>query len=364
MRWPTKAVVAGSLLLVSCAPAAGPPAKPSPDLAALSQQVISDPLTVGPDNGPGCAAAVGKQGTVVWHGAYGLADVDAGTPITESTVFDIGSVTKQFTATLILLLAADGKLALDDNVSDHVDGLPTWSDDVTLDQLIHHTSGIPEYMPLLGDKGYEPEDTAGRKLAFEVIAGMTELDSKPGTSFAYSNSNYILLGYVIEQVTGAPIADVLAERIFRPLDLGMVMQPTGPVTGKARSYRVGAYGTGDDIYDWHWDAAGAAGIQSHVVDLVRWGDNYRTGKLGGQALLDAQLADAADPGDGDGSRYGAGIVILPDRGLFHGGQYGGFHTLFRVSPDRTQEIVVACNLLDVDVEAIGEKLANLWQTSH
>jgi CubicO group peptidase (beta-lactamase class C family) len=356
------AVVAGSLLLlVSCAPAADPTPAPSPDRAALSQRLISDPLSVGPDNGPGCAAAVGRQGTVVWHGAHGLADVKARTPITESTIFDIGSVTKQFTATTILLLVAEGKLRLDDKLSDHVDGLPRWSDDVTIHQLIHHTSGIPEYIPLLEAKGYTLQQPLGRKRAFEVIAEATRLDFKPGTRFAYSNSNYILLGYLIERVTRAPIADVLANRIFRPLGLGMVMEPTAPVTGKARSYRVGAYGTGDEIADWHWDASGGAGIQSRVSDLVRWADNYRTGKLGGAALLHAQLAHAVDIGDGDGTRYGAGMFIPSDGSLVHGGEYGGFHTLLRVSPDRQQELVVACNLFDADIEAIGEKLGALWQ---
>ncbi len=139
------------------------------------------------------------------------------------------------------------------------------------------------------------------------------------------------------------------------------MEPTDRVTGKARSYQLVPYGNGYDIADWHWDASGAAGIQSRVTDLIRWGDNYRTGKLGGQTLLDAQLAGAVDPGEGDGSRYAAGIVIRPNQALVHTGGYGGFRTLLEVSADRTQVLVVACNLEDVDVEAIGEKLAELWE---
>jgi len=104
MRGLTQVVVAGSLLLlVSCSPWTGPTSEPSPGRAELSQRLISDDLSVGPESGPGCAAAVGKEGAVVWHGVHGVADMDAGTPITESTNFDIGSVTKQFTATMILL---------------------------------------------------------------------------------------------------------------------------------------------------------------------------------------------------------------------------------------------------------------------
>ena len=332
----------------------------SPDRAALSQRVISDPFNVGPDRGPGCAAAVGKKGKIVWQGVHGVADVDEAKPITESTIFDIGSITKQFTATMILLLAAEKRLALSDNVSEYVHGLPAWGDDVTIDQLIHHTSGIPEYGPLLEAKGYELEDTMERRSAFEVIAGASKLDSKHGTGYAYSNSNYILLGYVIERVTGSPLADVLADRIFRPLHLDLVMEPTDPVTGKARSYQVGAYGTGWDIADWHWDASGAAGIQSRVADLIRWGDNYRTGKLGGRDLLDAQLAHAVGTGEGDGSRYGAGIGVGKDGSLGHTGGYGGFHSLFAVSADRTQVLAVLCNVWEADVDAIGGELAELW----
>lgn len=347
----------GALLLVASCTPADPAPNPSPDRAALSQKVIDDAVTAA--DGPGCAAAVGHQGAVVWQGAKGVADVETGTPITEATVFDIGSVTKQFTATMILLLVADGGLALDDAVSDHVDGLPAWAGDVTIDQLIHHVSGIPDYIPLLIAEGYPLEGPAERDLALQTIVGVTRLNAVPGTRHEYSNSNYILLGYVIEKVAGAPLADVLADRIFRPLDLGMIMEPTGPVTGKARSYRTAASGSGYEVADWHWDAAGAAGIQSRLADLVAWGDNYRTGNVGGRQLLDLQLAGAVDTGEGEGTQYGAGIFI-EEGALFHLGEYGGFHALLGISADREQAIAVACNLSEIDVNATAVEIAELW----
>ena len=137
------------------------------------------------------------------------------------------------------------------------------------------------------------------------------------------------------------------------------MAPTEAVPGKARSYRFGA-GTPYFPADWHWDAAGAAGIQARLADLVRWADNYRTGTLGGPDLLQAQLKDSVD--SDNGSRHGAGISLMPDGSLTHDGEYGGFHTLFYVSPDRTREIVVAGNLAEISVGAIGERLAELWPT--
>lgn len=295
----------------------------------------------------------------MWQGARGVADLDSGTPITESTVFDIGSVTKQFTATMILLLAADGKLSLDDHVSEHLHGLPDWAEWVSISDLIHHASGIPDYIGLLLAEGYQLETPTGRDLALEAIADVRELDFKPGTRFEYSNSNYLLLGYLIERVAQNPLADVLMNRIFRPLGLDLVMAPTEAVPGKARSYRFGDK-TRYRVADWHWDAAGAAGIQARPADLVQWADNYRTGTIGGQDLLQAQAKDTVDTGDG--SRYGAGILTMADGSLTHNGEYGGFHTLFYVSPDRTREIAVACNLAEINVNEIGQKLAELWPT--
>lgn len=359
MRSLTGGVISIALLLASCSSPMGPTPTPSPDKAVLSQSVID--RVVSPADGPGCAAAVGDRGAVVWQGSRGVADLDAGAPITESTIFEIGSVTKQFTATAILLLVADGRLSLDDHLSEHLSGQPAWGDAVTIDQLIHHDSGIPEYFPRLQAKGYDLETLTQREAALEVIANITRLDSEPGTQFYYSNSNYLLLGYVIERVTGQALAAVLADRIFRPLGLELILEPIDPVAGKARSYRWTSSGTGYQLGDWKWDAAGAAGIQSGVADLVRWGDNYRTGKLGGRSLLDAQVAGAVDVGAGDGTRYGAGIAAAPDGSLFHPGTYGGFRTLFTVSADRTRVLAVACNLAALDVDTIAQQLAEIWK---
>jgi len=358
VRWLTGwVIISFCSVLVSCSPAVAPSPVLSPDTAALSQRVIDEAVPA--TDSPGCAAAVGASGIVTWHGARGLADVEAGVAISESTVFDIGSVSKQFTATMILLLAADGKLALNDPVSDHIDGLPDWGDEVTISQLVHQVSGIPEYIRLLEGKGHELEDAVGRDVAFAAIAEVKQLQFIPGAAFVYSNSNYLLLGYVIEQVTGERLADVLASRIFRPLGLELVMAPTVRVPGKARSYRFA--GSEYEIADWRWDAAGAGGIQSRLADLVTWADNYRTGKLGGPGLLQAQIADAVEVGESGGGRYGAGIAVMPDGSLWHTGEYGGFHTLFRVSADRSGVLVVACNLAWINIEELGVKLAEIWR---
>jgi CubicO group peptidase (beta-lactamase class C family) len=136
-------------------PAAEDSPSSSHDAASRSQAVID--ALVQPDD-PGCSAAVEVEGEVVWEGVQGVADLDQGKRIAPETVFDAGSVSKQFTATAILLLAGDGTLSLEDPLSRHVSGLPGWADTVSVDQLVHHTSGIPEYFALLTDGGQEFTD--------------------------------------------------------------------------------------------------------------------------------------------------------------------------------------------------------------
>jgi CubicO group peptidase (beta-lactamase class C family) len=331
--------------------------RPSFDRAALSQRVL-DRLVTTPEDGPGCAAAVGGQGQVVWYGTHGMADIEAGTPISESTVFGIASVTKQFTAAMILMLAAENELDLDDAVSAHVDGLPSWGDDVTLDQLIHHTSGVPDYEAPLVEQGHETTEPVGRRAILKAIVGTKKLDFEPGTDWAYSNAGYVLLGYVIEAVTGKPLDEVLTERVFEPLRLDMVLEPVDHVGGQARAYGLDA---GEYVrLGWPWDIAGASGIQSTVADLVRWGDNYRTGTVGGRQLLDAQVADPVEVAPDDDWRYGAGIFVLPDGSVVHDGDWAGFHTRLQVSADRGQVLVVACNFAEANVDTISYELTQLW----
>jgi len=331
--------------------------------AARSQLVLDQAVAA---DLPGCSAAVGERGVVIWQGVRGMADLETRTPISPDTIFDVASVSKQFTATAALLLADRGELALSDPLSKHLTGLPSWSRTVTLDQLMHQVSGIPDFMDMLG---VLPEEETGRERGLQVISEVEFLASKPGSRWKYSNSNYLLLGLVVEQVSGQPLAEFLRENIFGPLQLPMVMGSTSPLPGKAHSYRISSYGDWE-IADWHVDVTGAGGIQTTPEALVRWADNYRTGRVGGKELLKEQLAGAElmDPADTTvsgpgGSRYGAGIVSDPDGTLWHDGDYGGFHSEFFVLPDRQRAIAVACNSSGTNIAALRESLTEIWQTT-
>jgi CubicO group peptidase (beta-lactamase class C family) len=167
--------------------------------------------------------------------------------------------------------------------------MPGWAHRVTLAQLMHHSSGIPDYFGDLGPKGWE-EATLNRQDALAKISAARKLRFQPGTKWEYSNSNYLLLGVVIEHVSGQPLETFLKERIFDPLQLRMVADPGQEmIPGGARSYR--QPGSAFENVNWHFYALGPSDIWSTSADLVRWADNYRNGSVGGPALLTRRLME-------------------------------------------------------------------------
>jgi CubicO group peptidase (beta-lactamase class C family) len=320
-----------------------------------SQNVLDHAIEVG---APGCSAAVGVKGKVVWTGVRGVADTSTGSAITTQTVFDIASASKQFTATALLLLVDAGKLTLNDPLSRYVPELPTWATTVTVGQLMHQTSGIPEYVGLLEAQGFQFSDRTTEDQALQALVSVPNLEFKPGSRFEYSNSNYLLLGEIVQRISREPLARFLTEQIFHPLGLAMVVDPTGQIPNKAVSYE-----TGSDEYratKSGWEQVGDGGIQTTPSQLVYWADNYRTGRVGGPGLLDAQLTGAVPTQPGGGDSYAAGIYLLANGMLDHDGAWGGFVTAFRVSKDRTTSLAISCNTDKQDPEALADSLGKLW----
>ncbi|MEO5921274.1 MAG: serine hydrolase domain-containing protein [Pseudolysinimonas sp.] len=296
------------------------------------QSLLSDEAVASlvPATEPGCSAAVGVGGSVIWAGAGGLADLAAGTPVTTATRFDIASVSKQFTATAILMLQRDGLLSVSDPIGAYVDGLPSWGGTVTLDQLIHHTSRIPDFWVELDEVGIGFADPADQAATVKAIARETKLE--PGSGYEYSNSNYVLLAEVVHRVSGLTLPDFLAQRIFEPLGLAMVVAPTLHAPDIAR-----AYGDTLQLEESGWTAYGHTGIITTPSELARWGDQYRTGPM----VQDDFSVGAVD--EGAGELYAAAIDIEVDGDLNHTGRWGGYVSDFTVSADRDTTIAVICN---------------------
>jgi CubicO group peptidase (beta-lactamase class C family) len=372
-----RTVAAGLCLLVLAAllggctptaespPAAARSADDTAGRAARSDELLERTL---PADEPGCSAAVGIEGEVMWAGARGLADLATKRTLTPATTLDIASVSKQFTATAVLLLAGEGRLALTDPLSRWVPGLPTWSDQVTIDQLLHHTSAIPDYGTLLSAAGYELSDPTTQQQALAVIARTPSLNGRLQGMFRYSNSNYLLLAEVVASAGQQPLPEFAHTRIFEPLALDMAIDPSGAHPdntdpSSARSYVYDRTRERWEAAGSRWEQIGDGSVQTTPSELVRWADTYRTGRLGGRQLVDAQLHSTTTAGPGE-DRYAAGIEVAADGALSHDGGWAGFLTNFRVSADHRIAVAVSCNRVadrsPSDIEGITDQLRAEW----
>ena len=297
--------------------------------------------TLHEDHIAGASVAVAINGTTAYDAAFGLSDVAAGMPAATTTSYPIGSITKQFTAACIMLLARDGRLALDDPLSRYVPELP-WGERVTLRHLLDQESGIVDFR--LGVL-----DTSSALAHGDVVDRLkqTDLLFAPGSQYAYSNSNYYLLGMVIEKVSGESYARFLRERVLTPLGLYATYYDDGS-SGEPKPAR-GTLANSDgpqpvppENADWSF-AAGA--LASTTADLIRWDDSLRNG-----ALLDkASLQEVFTPGtldNGDATDYAFGWVVEEHNGhreVWHNGEVTGYHAMNATYPDDRTDVVVLTN---------------------
>jgi len=301
---------------------------------------------------PGCSAAVAVNGELAWSGARGVADKASRTPLTQKSVFDFASVSKQFTATAILLLEHEGVLSQHDPLSKWVPGLPEWAGSVALGDLMHHRSGIPDYTVLLADQGVAVTDPATQEDALRAIGAVSELRAKPGSAFEYSNSNYVLLAQAAENAAATPFADLLSSRVFGDHELSLAR--TGPDV--VRNYEGGKETRSA------WSQVGDGSVHGTPATLVLWADYYRTRSIDGVDVGDEATSGAKPTGAPDGSKYGAGILVGSDDTLSHIGVWAGAVTLFGVTADRATVLAVSCNSTDAPAEPIAQGLRTIWGT--
>jgi CubicO group peptidase (beta-lactamase class C family) len=332
-------------------------------------------------HGPGCVAAVGSEGAVLWSGARGIADLDAGTPLTTDTVFDIGSVSKQFTATAVLLLAVDGRLSLADPIARYLGGLPPWGAEITIGDLMRNVSGVPDYGDRLLAAGHDWADAVSHEQTLDTIWAMSDLDFPPRTGWAYSSTNFVLLGEIVTRLSGQPLPTFLRENVFEPLRLDMTLNPIGPVAGRAVPYLHDDDGTLVEFRSG-WVQYGDGFVQTTPRELVRWADVYRTGQIGTRNVGGLQFAGAATvPAGADGAEwalgnddhgefrgspigaeYGAGMFRLADGRLSHSGWWG-HGSYLEVSADRRLAVAVCCNVETYSMRATAEQLAAVARRS-
>ena len=348
------AALAGTLLVVGCAPD-----RPlSPAVARGIDAVFADMDRPG---SPGASVSVIRDGDIIFSRSYGYAQIEHGVPVTPTTVFHVASVSKQFTAMAVTLLAAEGALSLDDPVQRHLDFVPHFEHPTTVRQLIHHTSGIRDQWQLLGISGWRLDDVITTEQIVGLMARQRELNFVPGSEYLYSNMGYTLMAQTVEAVSGMSFPEFTAARIFRPAGMNRThFHDDHRHVVPDRAYSYAPVPPGDDDGAGTDDAsgprftksvlsyanAGATSLFTTANDLARWLDNFRHEMVGGPRVM-TMMKTRGILNNGDTIPYAHGIIFGEHRGLQtigHSGGDAGFRTQVNWYPEANTGVVVLTNV--------------------
>lgn len=337
-----------ALLLLPLGCGSIPGAEPAP-LDSFADRLFADY-----DNRhvPGAAVLVVERGRVLVRRGFGSADLESGTAVTPDSRFRLASVSKQFTAMAILLLAREGKLSLGDSLARWLPDLPQWSERVTVLHLLTHTSGIVDYedhLPESADRQILDEDVR------KILAGRTELYFEPGTEYRYSNSGYALLARITEEASGESFPTVLRTRIFDPLSMtGSVAHIEAKSVVSDRAYGHARDGAGWRRADQSATSAvlGDGGIYASIDELGRWIMEILDPRLLPEELVSEAIQPRVETGEGS-IRYGFGWRIMevgeassyahPVEVVWHTGETAGFRNALVLIPERQVGVVVLTN---------------------
>jgi CubicO group peptidase (beta-lactamase class C family) len=314
---------------------------------------------------PGCAVGVSRAGDLVFSDAWGSANLESGEPLTPGRVFYLASVSKQFTATAVALLALDGTLSLDDDVRTWIPELPDYGAPVTLRHLLTHTSGLRDYLTLMSLAGLSLEEAHTPDEILALIARQRALNFPPGERYLYSNTGYFLIPVVVERVTGRTIREFMEDRIFGPLGMAHTLffdDHRETIPNRALSYGTGVDGIVERTFLDRFDQVGSGGVLSTVEDLARWDANFYTGAVGGEPLLDL-LHTRGVLISGDTIDYALGLTLGEYHGLptvEHGGSMMGFRTNLLRFPDQQLAVITLCNLGGIDPALLARQVADLY----
>ncbi|MSP50039.1 MAG: serine hydrolase [Alphaproteobacteria bacterium] len=316
------------------------------------------------DRQPGASLAVVSKGEVVLKKSYGLADLEHGVPLSSSSIFYICSITKQFCATALLMLEAEGKLSLEDEAQKHLPELPRFEQKLTIRHLLNNTSGLRDDLTLMLFAGIGFEQAISRDDLFDLVTHQRTLDFAPATRYRYSNSNFMLASVIVERVSGEDFRAFLSKRIFKPLGMTSTRlcdDNSELIPGVARPYSRDGGGA------WHRNLAlvelsGDGGILSSVDDMLIWHGNYRHNRLQPADLMQ-KLSTRGRMANGHAVTYALGLRTPEYRGrrvYMHGGGWPGYsHELVHFLDDDLG-ILLFTNRDDTRPTFLTRAIADIW----
>jgi CubicO group peptidase (beta-lactamase class C family) len=320
-----------------------------------------------PDS-PGCALGIIKDGRLIYKRGYGMANLEHNIPLSPQSVFEIQSISKQFTAMSILLLAKHGKLSLDDEIQKYLPEVPRYQSPITIRHLIHHTSGIRNWIALAELAGMRGENVHLTDDDFlGLIARQKELNFKPGEEYLYNNSGYFLMGLIVKRVSGKSLREFADENIFRPL--GMNNTHFHDDRNLVVRNRVTAYfprsngGLAAALISV--ESVGDKGLYTSAEDLFLWDQNFYNNKLGGGSELIREQLSTGSLNNGEKINYAFGLNVAEYKGLkrvSHSGAGGGFETQMIRFPEQNFSVICLCNAPRTDPSGLANQVADIFLT--
>jgi CubicO group peptidase (beta-lactamase class C family) len=315
---------------------------------------------------PGCAVGVSEHGTVALRAGYGMADLERGVPVTADTVFESGSVAKQFTAMAILLLAQQGKISLDDPMRKYLPELPDYGASLTIRHVLSHVSGLREWRLIATFSG-TPEGTyvLDNRDLLRLASKQRAVNFDPGTAYSYTNTGFNIATILVERAlgNGKTFQEFTREAIFEPLQMTHTrwrddFRAVVPNRALAYNSRAGGWIQDTPIEN----IIGAGGMLSTVGDWLLWNENFTHAKVGGPEIVKMQQTPATLTG-GRTIAYAVGLTVGTFDGfreVSHGGSTGGYRTWIGRYPEKGVSVAVMCNSAQANPTELGRETARLW----
>ena len=314
---------------------------------------------------PGCTVGVTKDGLTILERAYGMADLEHGIPNTTETIFEGGSVSKQFTAAAVVLLALEGKLSLDDDVRDYIPEVPDYGTTITLRHMMNHMSGLRDWGSVAGISGWgRGQRSHDHDDVLDIVSRQSVLNFEPGHEYSYSNTGFNLLAIIVGRVSGTSFGQFSKERIFEPLGMKNTQWRDDYrriVPGRSTAYSAlpeGRWEINRPIEDVH----GNGGILTTVGDLGIWNQALTDGRLGGTQFV-RMMHRQGRLNDGSEIVYAGGLQVRQFAGvrsITHTGSTAGYRAYLGRFPDQGLSVAMICNASNVSTGGTGGRIARIF----
>ncbi|MEM8527040.1 MAG: serine hydrolase domain-containing protein [Bacteroidota bacterium] len=313
---------------------------------------------------PGCAVGIYYQGEIIFQKGYGYANLEHQVKVTPETIFDVASISKQFTAACILRLEEEGKLKLDDPIQQYLPELPKYAEgEVTIRHLLHHTSGFKDYLAVLHFTGKSWDRHFTEEDGLNLLKQMKNLNFTPDEQYSYSNSNYLALGILIQRLSGQTMNEYAQAQILQPLEMNnsfFYEDSRRVVPNRAIGYTSEGNGFEREHF-FNFIVPGDGGLHTNIQDFLKWSNNYRTNKIGVSNLVE-KLLTRATLNNGNQSTYAMGVehgIYLGHDFFGHNGSWGGSRSMFLQFPSVDLAVVAMSNNGTINVWGKTYQLAGI-----